>query len=130
MTWSRHRISSGDDFRRVSRTGVRAPRSHVVVHLALLPGSPEGPRVGFVVSKKVGNSVVRHRVTRRLREIVRPRLHLLPAGSTCVIRTLPGVEETPFPELAEEVEEALAAAAAALARRSGSARPGRGGRRP
>jgi ribonuclease P protein component len=29
------------------------------------------PRVGFTVSKKVGNAVVRNRVRRRLREIVR-----------------------------------------------------------
>lgn len=117
MTWSRHRIPSGDDFRRTTRQGVRAARSHVVVHLALLPETPEGPRVGFVVSKKVGNSVVRHRVTRRLREIVRPRLDLLPAGSTCVVRTLPGIQDVPFAELADEVAGAMGSASAKLRRR-------------
>lgn len=85
--------------------------------------------MGFVVSKKVGNSVVRHRVTRRLREIVRPRLHLLPAGSTCVIRTLPGIEQAPFADLAAEVEDAVGSAASALARRAASARTGGDGRR-
>jgi ribonuclease P protein component len=35
------------------------------------------PRVGFTVSKKVGNAVERNRVRRRLREMVR----LAPAGS-------------------------------------------------
>lgn len=120
MTWSRHRISSGDDFRRTTRQGVRAARSHVVVHLALLPETPEGPRVGFVVSKKVGNSVVRHRVTRRLREIVRPRLDLLPAGSTCVVRTLPGIQDVPFAELTDEVAGAMAAAARKLRGRTES----------
>lgn len=120
MTWSRHRISSGDDFRRTSRQGVRAARSHVVVHLALLPEAPDGPRVGFVVSKKVGNSVVRHRVTRRLREIVRPRLELLPRGSTCVVRTLPGIVDVPFAELEREVEQAMGSAAAKLRRRIGA----------
>lgn len=35
-------------------------------------GAPgEGPRVGFTVTKKVGNAVVRNRVRRRLREAVR-----------------------------------------------------------
>lgn len=32
---------------------------------------PPGVRVGFTVSKKVGNAVVRNRVRRRLREIAR-----------------------------------------------------------
>lgn len=31
-------------------------------------------RVGYSVSKKVGNSVIRHKMTRRLREICRARL--------------------------------------------------------
>ena len=32
---------------------------------------PRGVRVGFTVSKKVGNAVIRNRVRRRLREIAR-----------------------------------------------------------
>lgn len=31
-------------------------------------------RVGYSVSKKVGNSVIRHKITRRLREICRTKL--------------------------------------------------------
>jgi ribonuclease P protein component len=34
-------------------------------------GDQEPPRVGYTVSKKVGNAVVRNRVRRRLREVVR-----------------------------------------------------------
>ena len=30
-----------------------------------------GPRVGFTVTKKVGNAVVRNRIRRRLREALR-----------------------------------------------------------
>ena len=38
------------------------------------PGTVGGPRAGFVVGKAVGNSVVRHRVTRQLRAVVRADL--------------------------------------------------------
>ena len=34
-------------------------------------GDQEPPRVGYTVSKKVGNAVERNRVRRRLREVVR-----------------------------------------------------------
>jgi ribonuclease P protein component len=48
-----------------------------------------GPRVGFVVGKAVGNSVVRHRVTRRLRAVVREELGRLPATADLVVRARP-----------------------------------------
>ena len=45
-----------------------------------------GPRAGFVVGKAVGNSVVRHRVTRQLRAVVRDELDRLPATADLVVR--------------------------------------------
>ena len=57
---------------------------------ALTPGqSAGGPRAGFVVGKAVGNSVVRHRVTRRLRVLVGAELHRLPATADLVVRARP-----------------------------------------
>jgi ribonuclease P protein component len=50
---------------------------------------PGGARAGFVVGKAVGNSVVRHRVTRRLRELVRDELHRLPPTADLVVRARP-----------------------------------------
>ena len=50
---------------------------------------PSGARAGFVVGKAVGNSVVRHRVTRRLRAVVRVELDRLPAGADLVVRARP-----------------------------------------
>ena len=50
---------------------------------------PPGARAGFVVGKAVGNSVVRHRVTRRLRAVVAGELHRLPASADLVIRARP-----------------------------------------
>ncbi len=38
--------------------------------------SPTGPRVGFTVTRKVGNAVVRNRIRRRLKEALRAARHL------------------------------------------------------
>jgi ribonuclease P protein component len=46
-------------------------------------------RVGFIVSKAVGSAVVRHRVTRRLRHLMRDRIAAVPAGTLVVVRALP-----------------------------------------
>ncbi len=51
-------------------TGARAPAAGFV--LQVRPRGEDGSvRVGFTVSKKVGNAVERNRVRRRLREIVK-----------------------------------------------------------
>lgn len=50
---------------------------------------PSGARAGFVVGKAVGNSVVRHRVTRRLRAVVAAELHRLPVTADLVVRARP-----------------------------------------
>jgi len=83
-------LTRHDDFSLVVRRGRRAGRSTLVTHF--LPGEASASgaaRVGFVVGRAVGGSVVRHRTLRRLRHLVRDRLPLLPAGSLTVVRALP-----------------------------------------
>jgi ribonuclease P protein component len=63
---------------------VSAPGSRTAGH-----GPAEGPRAGFVVGRAVGNSVVRHRVTRQLRAVVRAELHRLPPPADLVVRARP-----------------------------------------
>ena len=46
-------------------------------------------RAGLVVSKAVGGSVVRTRVSRRLRHQLRPLMTELPAGTRLVVRAAP-----------------------------------------
>lgn len=65
------------------------------------------PRVGFVVSKAVGNSVVRHRVTRRLRALMAPRLAGLPDGADVVVRAQPAAATARFDEIAADLDRAL-----------------------
>lgn len=70
-----------------------------------LPTRPQ--RVGFVVSKAVGNSVVRHRVLRRLRALVAQRLALLPAGTDVVVRAQAASATASSAELGTALDQAL-----------------------
>ncbi len=107
MLASRNRIRRGDDFTVAVRRGRRAGRPHLVLHLAVVEGSLEAPRAGFVVSKAVGGAVVRNTVTRRLRPIVRERLGRLPAGSLLVVRALPASAGASSAALSADVDSAL-----------------------
>jgi ribonuclease P protein component len=83
----------------------------VVVHFLLEePAQAMTARAGFVVSKAVGNAVVRNKVRRRLRHLVRPLLTELPNGTTVVVRALPAAATATFPALSQDLEAALAAA--------------------
>jgi ribonuclease P protein component len=90
-----------------------AAGSKVTAAAFVLQGRGRGdagpPRVGFTVSKKVGNAVVRNRVRRRLREIVRlsdaERLH---AGNDYVLIGRRSALTLPFARLVEEFVGALA----------------------
>lgn len=64
------------------------------------------PRVGFVVSKAVGNAVTRNRVKRRLRSIVHARLDVLRSG-LYVVRALPQAARADFVRLERDFDYCL-----------------------
>jgi len=68
---------------------------------------PSGPRAGFVVGRAVGNSVVRHRVTRRLRAAVRDELHRLPPSADLVVRARPPAAEADSDRLRRDLASGL-----------------------
>jgi ribonuclease P protein component len=103
------RLTRRDEFASAIRRGRRGGRSRLVVHLQIVPDAVGGaaPRAGFVVSRAVGNAVVRHRVTRRLRHLVAGRLGELPPGSRLVVRALPPSARATSPELAADLDAGL-----------------------
>ena len=47
------------------------------------------PKVGFVIPRSVGNSVVRHRLCRQLRHLMRTRVQILRPGELVSVRVFP-----------------------------------------
>ena len=101
-----HRLTDGPTFRTVIRDGRRAGSRTLVLHL-VRETTDAGPRVGLVVSKAVGNSVVRHRVQRRLRHLVREQLDLLPGFGVLVVRALPAAAQASSGELRDDLDRCL-----------------------
>ena len=107
----RHRLTEGESFRRAVRTGRRAGSRTLVVHLERPSGDVDGAgapvRVGFVVSKAVGNAVHRNRVRRRLRHLVAGQLSGLPRSGVLVVRALPGAATATGAELRSDLARCL-----------------------
>ena len=69
--------------------------------------TPTPARVGFVVSKAVGNAVVRNRVKRRLRHLAREHVSSLPGSAVLVVRALPDAAAAAYPELGADLTRCL-----------------------
>jgi ribonuclease P protein component len=100
------RLKRRADFRAAS-SGPRISVGAFVLQ-ARARGDERGARIGFTVSKQVGNAVERNRVRRRLREIVR-----LSAGATMrdghdyVLVGRRTALAAPFAEMQQQLDKAL-----------------------
>jgi ribonuclease P protein component len=106
-----YRMHRAGQFASVIRRGTRVRRGCVVVH-HLSGAEPAGPAtvpvVGLVVSKAVGSSVVRHRVSRRLRAQLAQRVAGLPAGAAIVVRALPEAATATSATVGADIDAAFA----------------------
>lgn len=71
-------LRKNDDFQRVYKGRKSKADAFLVVYV--LDNLSDTNRLGISVSKKVGNSVVRHRLTRIVREAFRINAHTLKKG--------------------------------------------------
>ena len=103
MLPSQHRINRGEDFRRILRSGVKSHSALGTVALAHTSGSF---RVGVIVSKAVGNAVVRNRVKRLVRAAAKERADVL-GGWDVVVRCSESAKDLGFSEILSFIDEAL-----------------------
>lgn len=96
------------DFRATVRRGRRATTASAVYYrLATDPAAPA--RFGVVVSKAVGNAVVRNRVRRRLKALGRGRIDAGHRGEDVVIRVLPGSAQGSWDSLSADMDAVIPA---------------------
>ena len=111
MLSTQQRVTDSTEFAEVIRGGRRNGRTHLVVYYVARSSRAEAragnTRAGFVVSKAVGNAVVRNRVKRRLRHLVAQRLPQYPPGSILVVRALPAAAGASYLELGRDLDSAM-----------------------
>ena len=95
------------------RTGVRSGRQNFVLFAQQTDSSAQPERVGFVVSKAVGNAVTRNLVKRRLRHLMAATLAERDQAGTqprCdfVLRAFPSAAQASYAELAQDVASSVA----------------------
>jgi len=95
------------EFQQTVRSGARAGRESLVVHMLTRTDPGSSPVVGFVVSKAVGNAVTRNRVKRRLRAAVQGHLTEIPPEVGMVVRALPPSVGRSFSELEGDLMAAM-----------------------
>lgn len=105
------RLTRSSDFDRVFELRCKAADSRLVLFLA--PNQLPHARMGLSVSRRHGNSVVRHRLRRRMREAFRLEQHQLVAGLDYVL--VPGREAVTA--TMDELRQSLCGLARKAARR-------------
>ena len=101
------RLKRRAEFLRVAARGRKVPSNGLLLQALARPDG--GPvRLGFTVTRKVGNAVVRNRTRRRLKEAARLLLREQPvAGVDLVLVGRDSTRRRPFAALIEDLRRAL-----------------------
>ena len=94
-------IKINQEFRTVYKNGRSRANAYLVVYL--LENSSDRNRLGISVSKKVGNSVVRHRLKRLIKESYRLHENMFNSGLNIVVIARVGAGKADF----HQIESAL-----------------------
>lgn len=89
------------EFQNVYKTGKKYANKYLVMYV--VGNSQDINRIGFSISKKVGNSVVRHHLARLLRESYRLHEEMFSSGLDIVVVVKPCAAECRY----SEIESAL-----------------------
>ena len=105
MLSKEYRLTRRNQFTYVYKKGESSPAKNLI--LIYVKSKSNSLKVGFSVSKKIGNSVVRNKVKRRLREAFRTRLQNIQVGYNYIVIARQGIVENSYKEIANSLEYVL-----------------------
>ena len=92
-------LKKNSEFQRVYSMRKSYANRYLIMYTA--PNHLEVSRIGISVSKKTGNSIVRHRVSRLIREAYRLNKEQLAGGFDMVIVARPAAKDAGYREICE-----------------------------
>ena len=90
-------LKKNSDFKNVYTRGKSYANKYLVMYV--LENNPGKNRIGISVSKKVGNSVVRHRITRLIRESYRLHEKVFNSGLDIVVVARTSAKDCGYAEI-------------------------------
>ena len=106
----KNRLWKASEFALASK-GVRISGENFLLYVATpRDGEQAGApvKVGLIVGKNVGGSVIRHRVSRQIRHAIAPHLEQFPSGTLLLFRAHPGAANSAEKNLGNEISALVA----------------------
>jgi ribonuclease P protein component len=105
------------------RSPAVTPASSLTDHPSGKEGTPDSPRVGLTAGKVMGKAHERNRIKRRMKDVLRRHLDLLPRGCDLILHPRRTVLTMDFKKLEAEIVRILQQATAEAARRPQNLNP-------
>ena len=102
MLPQKYRLKSKFDFGKAYRNGKSRANAYLVLYFfprGKIAAVLENPRIGFSVSKKLGNAVVRNKIKRRLRAAIKPYLQSLRRDVDIIFIARKKIKGIPFSDV-------------------------------
>ncbi len=99
------RLRTNEDYLNVYRKGKNYWNRNLTMYVK--KNNLENSRFGYTITKKIGNSVVRNKVRRQMKEIIRLHLNLIKSGYDIVIIPKKNTVDISYKELESAIMHLL-----------------------
>ena len=100
-----HRLKRNSDFNFVFKKGSSCPSKYIILYFARTKNTE--PKIGLVVSKKIGKATTRNHVKRLLRESLRKYQDNIVPNTNLVFIVRTGIENLSFEEIDKFIYDIL-----------------------